>query len=310
MTRHLPTVTIALCVAVSAFSSGCQRPMGAANGPYAPAGSLSPASPPPLIPLGALNGATRVPPPPTGSSQVSTGYDGHPPAMSTASAGSPAMVGSGLAADMAQADTSRTRLGGMPVIDLTAGMTPAAPPIVQQPMAVPPAAGGVPDAAVAAAAGWQAPGGANPATAASLAATPSPAAAAGAAEFEPSISVPPSDLAARLRPLEPGQAAVMLPLADPAGSAPTAHSTIAMTQYRTEVNPSPAWQAVAPAVALEPVSGHGGGSGNAFDQQPVATEHRAQSPPAALPSTDPVQRSAAEPPPTASLLWRNPKVAK
>src|SRR5690606_9704354 len=130
MTRHLSAVTISLCVAATSLLAGCQRPMGSATGPYAPAGALPPASSQPLIPFGSLNGATRVPPPPTGSSQVSSGYDGQPAAQFTAQA-TPGGFDNPLSSIATSGASSgqRQSLGGMPVIDLTAGMIDSAAPL-------------------------------------------------------------------------------------------------------------------------------------------------------------------------------------
>src|SRR5690606_25283288 len=131
MTRHLSAVTISLCVAATSLFAGCQRPMGSATGPYAPAGSLPPASSQPLIAFGSLKGATRVPPPPTGSSQVSSSYDGQPAAQFSAQTvpGSSGIAASSLAASGSSAGGQRQMLGGMPVIDLTAGMMDAPGPV-------------------------------------------------------------------------------------------------------------------------------------------------------------------------------------
>ncbi len=288
MTRHIPLVTIALCVAATALLAGCQRPMGSATGPYAPAGSLSPASSQPLIPFGSFNGATRVPPPPTGSSQVSAGYDGQPAAMFSASPSHSSLTG--LATHnpatggqlQSSASGARSSLGGMPVIDLTAGMMNTRPPAaIYDPAAQPGGeaiGSGVAGGNGVATAGWQ---------------------------TTPNISVSPADLASRLRPLEPSQAVTLVPLATSQDYLPMADAPgVAMTQYRTEAGASPAWQAVQPASGQFPLSG------NAFEQRADTGAYSAQLPGPSSPSTEPVQAGLRGTTGNDTLLWRNPAVAR
>lgn len=289
MTCHLSAVTISLCVAATSLLAGCQRPLGSTTGPYAPAGTLPPASSPPLIPFGSLNGATRVPPPPTGSSQVSSGYDGQPPAQFTAQA-APGGFASPLVSLAANDSASgrRQALGGMPVIDLTAGMNDSAVPasgVVAAPTIAsavpmnnpPPIGSGVVTA------DWQ--------------------------NSTPNISVAPVDLASKLRPLDPSEASAIMPLHPAPDYIPADHAAVAMTQYRTEAHASPAWQAVQPAAAELPAASLPA-SDNAFEQREHTQAYASQSPARPLPSTDPVEPKPTTAAQTANLLWRNPAVAR
>ncbi len=298
MTCHLSAVTISLCVAATSLLAGCQRPMGSATGPYAPAGSLPPASSQPLIPFGSLNGATRVPPPPTGSSQVSSGYDGQPAAQFSAQA-APGIAASSFAANGSSSGGQRQSLGGMPVIDLTAGM-------IEAPAPVP---GFAPEQAFAS----NTPAGHGPLSnltpLSNAAPVGSGVATADWQSSTPSISVAPVDLAARLRPLDASQAAAIMPLHTTQDDVPADHPSVAMTQYRTESHPSPAWQSVQPAsaellVTNTPVAN------NAFEQRPSTHAYASQSPARSLPSTEPVEPQQQNAAATGNLLWRNPAVAR
>jgi len=300
MTRTHANTTALLSVIAAALFCGCQKTMGtAANGPFAPAGTLAPATSQPLFPFGPLTGATRVPPPPTGSTQASNHYSsptamsgGAPlanPAAYDSFASSSGQTAPGNvpfshphAAPPSLSANARNNLGGMPVIDLTAGMNaPQNMPIQYSNQAVGSgiASNQPPNN------GWQA----------NVAQT-------GAFQPTPSISVPPSDLASRLRPLDANLSAAAIPLPDQSGFQPTYgqmqaggyvptqnQPAVAMTQYRNEAyEPSPAWQSVQPA------------SATAMPQNP---QYVSQLPTG--PSTEPVNQSQAN-----SLLWRNPAVAR
>lgn len=289
MTCHLSAVTISLCVAATSLLAGCQQPLGSATGPYAPAGSLPSASSPPLVPFGSLNGATRVPPPPTGSSQVSSGYDGQPAAQFSAQAtpGGFSTPVSSLAAN--NSSGQRQSLGGMPVIDLTVGMNqqPVVPPTAlapQQAVAIAPALDTAPPVGSGVVtADWQ--------------------------NSIPNISVEPVDLASKLRPLDPAQAAAIQPLHASQDFIPADHPAVAMTQYRTEASAASTWQAVQPASAEMPVANHPA-SNNAFEQRGSSQAYSSQSPARPLPSTDPVDPKPSAAAQTGNLLWRNPAVAR
>ncbi len=294
MTCHLSAVTISLCVAATTLFAGCQQPMGAATASYAPAGTLPPASSPPLVPFGSLNGATRVPPPPTGSSQVSSGYDGQPAAQFSAQA-TPGGFGNPLSSVAANGSSGqRQSLGGMPVIDLTAGLNQSAPPIAG--FATAPSVASAPAFAGAAPLTNTQPVGSGVVT----------------ADWQnsvPNISVEPVDLAARLRPLDASQATTILPLHPSQDYVPADSTTVAMTQYRTEAHSSPAWQAVQPASA-ELAATNTSDTGNAFEQRGSTQAYASQSPARSLPSTDPVESKPSVAAQTGNLLWRNPSVAR
>jgi len=287
MIRHTDRFTCRLSLFATVLLCGCQRNMGpSASGPFAPAGTLAPTSSQPLIPFGPLTGATRVPPPPTGSAQASNGYAA--PTGTATPTGSPQSnlqlqgVNNGNFDAFAHrsnpqlTSTRRSLPGGMPVIDLTVGPNPISPTINQHDLAAhQPVGSGVISPQ------WQSSG-------------MLPA---------PNVSVPPGDLAARLRPLDPAQetSGVMVPnqaaspgFASVVGYPPTTIPTgVAMTQYHTAANaPSPAWEAVQPV------------SANIAAQSP---QYVSQSPTATIPSTEPVNpatRTASSQ--NDSLLWRNP----
>jgi hypothetical protein len=109
---------------------------------------------------------------------------------------------------------------------------------------------------------------------------------AGAVQQTPNISVPPGDLASRLRPLDTNVASGAVPIPGQQGTA--------MNQYQNdEYVSSPAWQAVQPASAT-------------ISQNPT---YASQMPTG--PSTEPVNNTNAAngQPQSNSLLWRNPSVA-
>lgn len=276
MTRTHADKTALLFVIAAALFGGCQKTMGtAANGPFAPAGSMAPATSQPLIPFGPLNGATRVPPPPTGSTQASNQYSS-PTAMSGAaphanpaaydsfatSSGQTAPVNvpfkNTLATPPSMAPNGRNNLGGMPIIDLTAGMN--APQSMPIPYANQAVGSGI-ASNQAPHNGWQ-----------------SGVAQTGAFQPTPNTSVPPSDLASRLRPLDANLSAAAIPLPGQGG-----------------YEPSTAWQAVQPASATS---------------MPQNPQYVSQLPTG--PSTDPVNPSTDTAAQTEanSLLWRNPAVAR
>lgn len=280
MTRQPTTATIAVCFLAAALAGGCQKPMGTASGPYAPAGTLAPnTSSTPLIPFGSLNGATRVPPPPTGSTQAAAPYTG--PAAGSVSGNTPTQdsfaPANSAANQYAAAPAVRQTLGGMPVIDLTAGFSgsPTQPAAFNAPGNSAPIGSGVATANT----GWQATGTAQPGMNPQSMGNP---------QIPQNISVNPSDLASRLRPLDPQSVAGAIPVQAPQGYAPAQPpyvpapyapaqqpQSVAMTQYRTE---SPATYA-APAAAA-----------------------------AGIPSTEPVK--PANDTSNDSLLWRNPTTAR
>jgi hypothetical protein len=186
------------------------------------------------------------------------------------------------------ASGARNSMGGMPVIDLTAGMTQSAlPPAIYDPAVQQLASGSMANGSAigsgVAPASW---------------------------ESSPNISVPAGDLASRLRPLEPTENMTLVPFVATQEYAPVANApSVAMTQYRSEASASPAWQAVAP------VPGRHSTTGNAFEQR--STNYTSQLPATGLPSTDPVASpSNAAPQGNAAaarneaLLWRNPAVAR
>jgi len=208
---------------------------------------------------------------------------------------------------------ARSNLGGMPVIDLTAGMN--APLNMQIPYANQAVGSGI-ASNQAPNNGWQNNFG-QPAN------WQSGVAQTGAFQPTPNISVPPSDLASRLRPLDANLSAAAIPMPGQNGFAPQATNSfaqqspvqptygqmqpggyvpaqaqpaVAMTQYRNEMNqPSPAWQSVQPASAASML-------------QNPAYVSQLRTGPSTEPvnqSTDPASQSQAN-----SLLWRNPAVAR
>lgn len=299
MSRKFANITASFSVLAVGLFCGCQKQMGnAANGPFSPAGTLSPATSQPLIPFGPIGGATRVPPPPTGSAQANNGYLGPNAASasvpnggavaydsfasSTTPPGGSGPVDNPHAAQQLSAN-SRSTLGGMPVIDLTAGMNtaqnrafPHANEAVGSGIASVPA--GINQMANGGSQGdgqpgnWQ-PGFVQP----------------GAVQQTQSISVPPGDLASRLRPLDANVSAGATPV--------QGQPNVAMTQYRSETQaPSPAWQAVQPVAAIVE-------SPQYVSQLPTG------------PSTEPVNQpgitgSGQNQNPNNSLLWRNPSAAR
>lgn len=302
MTRTFANTTALMSVVAAALFGGCQKPMGnAANGPFAPAGTLSPATSQPLIPFGPLNGATRVPPPPTGSTQANNGY-ASPAAMSAAPMGNPAydsFAGSAgqpapgqafngsntFAPPMSQpisppmspslSANSRSNLGGTPVIDLTAGMNP--PPNMQIPYASQPVGSGIASYPPANS-GWQNSAPQNNNWQSGVVQT-------GAMQPTPSISVPPSDLGSRLRPLDPNVAAAAMPMAGQSGYAQQGiNHFVPQSSFQ-----SPAAMTQAPPYVSQLPSGPSNG-----------------------PSTDPVNRpvDSTGQNQANSLLWRNPAVAR
>lgn len=206
---------MALAFGLSGLLTGCQQTLGPAAGTHAPAGTLSTGNHQPLIPLTPFTGATRVPPPPTGSSQVSTveGYGG--PQAAAAPAGQWHRLdaaGSFVHTTAAQTEPHRSRLGGMPVTDLTSDLATASRPHPNQPHST-----------VAAA---------PPADAASAA---SPAGRWQPAGFEGQpVRGGSADLAGRLQPLDSSAIATMVPA--PASSDARAQSSgsLAMAQYRSD----------------------------------------------------------------------------
>lgn len=133
MTCSAKPLLLILLPAACLLGSGCQRSVTGplASGPFAPAGTAVQSGSVPLIPLGPVSGATRVPPPATGSSSSSNSYMGTPSAANfgggAALASTPggfsggAVVSTGWPANpsVAPADSFRSTLGGMNVIDLT-----------------------------------------------------------------------------------------------------------------------------------------------------------------------------------------------
>jgi hypothetical protein len=301
MTRRLPPVTIALCVAATALC-GCQRPLGSTSGPYAPAGSLSPATSGPLIPFGSLNGATRVPPPPTGSTQVSNGYDGQPAAMYSANPAASGPTPGGFAAGgfaasgprQSSASGARNSMGGMPVIDLTAGLMPANSPPAIHNYATQPSGHSLADGSGFVASG---PPGGGAMLGGIVGSGVAPAAWQTTA---PNISVP------RLRPLDSSQIASVVPLPGAPPYSASNNPSIATTQYRNEASGSPAWQAVQVAGGTAPSPA----AANAFEQRTAPAVYASQSPAGSLPSTDPVRPPASTAANNDALLWRNPAVAR
>jgi hypothetical protein len=257
--------------------------MGTASGPYAPAGTLPPnTTSTPLIPFGSLNGATRVPPPPTGSTQAAAPYNAAGPAAGSVSANTafPNTFASdnGFANQTAAAPAIRQTLGGMPVIDLTAGFSGAStqPAAFNAPNNTAPIGSGVASVNT----GWQATGTDQAGMAPQAIGNP---------QIPQSISVNPTDLASRLRPLDPQSTAGAIPVQAPPGYTPAQPpyvpapfspvqqpQSVAMTQYRTE---SPATNAAQPPTAA-----------------------------AGIPSTEPVKPASATT--NDSLLWRNPTSAR
>jgi len=292
MSRQFAKSTASLSVLAVGLFCGCQKQMGnTANGPFAPAGTLSPATSQPLIPFGPIGGATRVPPPPTGSTQANNPYS----APTAASASMP--IGNSLPYDSFAGSAtvnspqmgpqsaaplisgSSSNLGGMPVIDLTAGMNaPQNMPISYTSQPVGSGIASVQPAMNPMQSGWQNGNQAN---------WQPGMAQAGAAQQTPNISVPPGDLAARLRPLDTNVASGAIPI--------PGQQSMAAAQYQNEgYVASPAWQAVQPASAT-------------ITQNPT---YASQMPTG--PSTDPVNSTndANGQNQSNSLLWRNPAVAR
>lgn len=292
MRRQFAKSTTSLTFLAVGLFCGCQKPMGnAANGPFAPAGTLSPATSQPLIPFGPIGGATRVPPPPTGSTQANNQYSSPSASMpiggaapydsfanSVAPPVGPAAVNTPQFTPPLSAN-SRSNLGGMPVIDLTAGMN--APQNMSIPYANQAVGSGI--ASVQPAmnpmqAGWQSSGQGN---------WQPGMVPTGSMQQTQNISVPPGDLAARLRPLETNVASGAIPI--------PGQQSIAMTQHRTEAfAPSPAWQAVQPA------------SASISQNPPYVTQLPTG------PSTDPIKTTneISGQDKNNSLLWRNPASAR
>lgn len=305
MSRQFAKSTASLTVLAVGLFCGCQKPMGnAANGPFAPAGTLSPATSQPLIPFGPIGGATRVPPPPTGSSQANNQYSTPTAAMPIGGAAPYDSFASSVAPPIGPADVnppqfapqtapplsdnSRNNLGGMPVIDLTAGMnTPQNMPNPYANQAVGSGIAGTQTAMNPMQAGWQNGGQGNWQTGM----VQPGMVPAGAVQQTPNISVPQGDLAARLRPLETKVAAGAIPI--------PGQPNIAMNQYHTEAfAPSPAWQSVQPASATT-------------SQNPSYVSQLPTGP-----STDPINQTTnatgqnQNQDQNNSLLWRNPAVAR
>jgi hypothetical protein len=288
-------VSALICGAAIAFSSGCQQHPGSPGGPYAASGTLAPTASGPLIPLGPMTGATRVPPPPTGSSQVSNGYDGQGASGFAANSppgnfGQPGGLGQPSSGSFAStgplqssASGARNSMGGMPVIDLTAGMMNQAPPAVIYDSPAPPADAVAAVGSGVAPASWQVGPNIQPG---------------------PNISVPENDLASRLRPLDSAQNVTLVPLSTTDDYIPISDAPVmAATQYRSESGGSPAWQAAQPTTA--PYQS----GANAFEQRSSVGAYSAQSPgpPAASPAPTPGESNRS---PSETLLWRNPAVAR
>jgi hypothetical protein len=167
----------------------------------------------------------------------------------------------------------------MPVIDLTAGMNaPQNMPISYTSQPVGSGIASVQPAMNPMQSGWQNGNQAN---------WQPGMAQAGAAQQTPNISVPPGDLAARLRPLDTNVASGAIPI--------PGQQSMAAAQYQNEgYVASPAWQAVQPASAT-------------ITQNPT---YASQMPTG--PSTDPVNSTndANGQNQSNSLLWRNPAVAR
>lgn len=295
MSRQFAKTTVTLSLMVAGLVCGCQKPMGStASGPFAPAGTLAPTTSQPLIPFGPITGATRVPPPPTGSSRAGNGYAAPTTAPTSASVGAAnpydpfAQSGSGFTAaqERTAAPTIPTALrntsGGMPVIDLTA----TAMVSQQNPTSQPIGSGlGAPSMDMNANGGWQ-----------------SGVVQASATQQAPSISVPPGDLASRLRPLDSSASAGAVPVPGPlVYTAPSQDNFAAAGQPMTS-----AWQTQSPTQA---------------QQQSSSVSYVSQLPnsPSPVPSTDPINISgqgakAAQggsgEPSNSNLLWRNPAVAR
>ena len=304
MSRQFAKSTTSLTFLAVGLFCGCQKPMGnAANGPFSPAGPLSPATSQPLFPFGPIGGATRVPPPPTGSTQANNQYSSPTAASASMPIGGAASYDSfansvappvGPASDNTPqfapqtapplSANSRSNQGGMPVIDLTAGMS--APQNMLTPYANQAVGSGIASVQPAmnpTQAGWQnsgqmnwQPGMVQPGTV-----------PVGGMQQTQNISVPPGDLAARLRPLETNVASGAIPI--------PGQKSIAMTQHRTEAfAPSPAWQAVQPASA-------------SISQNPPYVSQLPTGP-----STDPIKTTndISGQDKNNSLLWRNPASAR
>ncbi len=333
---RLPLLPTLLLIFWASSAGGCHRSMNPAVAPYGANGAMAPAGSQPLIPFGPLQGATRVPPPATGSSQASLGYQGPTTAMASP-------IGSGFVASTAAPHDSfagqsitnqsngspaRTSMGGMPVIDLTAGLADRRPPAnaSQQQQAGPmqtgpiqvgtmqqPGAGMSSQPVVASAA---TPGG-------SFAQPQQPAGGVAMAGWQTpeSISVPQGDLAGRLRPLDAAAVTTMVPLhgqggfqgnatgqgdwdggqgsQQPAWNQPAPHSQMPASQVVSSQEPRS-------QVAMTQYRGHAEPAAGAA-LEPVAGQasDRGQ-----FPSTDPVEGPTVRVGQSESLLWRNPSVAR
>jgi hypothetical protein len=139
MKRPSPSLLFLSLPFLGLMTTGCQRSMNGsmASGPFAPAGTTAPAGGSQLFPMGPITGATRVPPPSTGSSSASNGYIGTPSASNFAApntmqaslnSGSPTAGPAPVDSVAVQGNSLRNSLGGMPVIDLTAQLSPEQPP--------------------------------------------------------------------------------------------------------------------------------------------------------------------------------------
>jgi hypothetical protein len=298
MTRQFAKTTVILTALALGTFCGCQKPMGGtASGPFAPAGNLGPASGPPLIPFGPMGGATRVPPPPTGSTRASNAYSA-PSGPASASmdhggvydsfATAPSGFGDGstFVATPTLPTATRNATGGMPVIDLTAATATAQQN--QLAAAYQPVGSGV-SANQTPPGGWQAG-----VVQTSMSHQP------------PNISVPPGDLAARLRPLDSQIAAGAVPMLGTTAAntvpydnftAVAAAPLASQTQYRNDPAESPAWQAVQPVTAYAPSTDpHNGSQSN---RTTGGTQQSSPNTPAAAATM-----------PNDNLLWRNPAVAR
>lgn len=290
MFRPLSQAMFAVCLtAALGMATGCQRPFGQSPGGYSAPGAMTPAGSQTLFPIGPIQGATRVPPPSTGSSQVSNGYAGRPSMLSHADSG----MGAGHLA--AASSNSRSTMGGMPVIDLTAGLNDSRP--FQAATHPQTHLAGPHD-------GFAHVDGHGPAVVTAGGDMPIGSGVAPAAWAEPiGISVPPSDLASRLRPLEGDEGTRIMPPANTAGYVESSTASVAMAQYRTE-------NAFVPMTAA---SGGAEQSTQAFQPRDTSANYASASPEPSFPSTEPVNGSAGrtlQANPNDNLLWRNPSVAR
>ncbi len=277
---------------------GCQRPMGGvANGPFAPAGAMSPAPNQPLIPIGPIQGATRVPPPSTGSTSAASGYAPPPSAFNAGvtHGGENHFVATQQDANLADAgrfsSEFRDSLGGMPLHDLTAVSPRIGAATTQMPLPH----GGFPHDASA------------PAIGSGLAASYETASRGG--------PMPVSDLTPQLYPIEAPAGVTAI-----AGTVPmdgyrgyeTAGAPVAMVTHSTMQPRSAnhaddfqdAWRDSAADPMYQP---HGQNVTDAVGQASYVP--RVATTPATShlrPSTDPVVRPTSD----ASLLWRSPSVAR